>query len=55
VREKRIEFSVRERPEACYQIAKIELNIDKRPLLAVQKIFKKVKKKLVTPRNVDNA
>jgi len=49
VREKRIEFSVRERPEACYQIAKIEPNIDKWPWRAVQKNFKKVKKKLVTP------
>jgi len=37
------------RPEACYQTTKIEPNIDKWPSRAVQKNFKKMKKKLVTP------
>ena len=38
--------------EACYQN---EPNKDKWPYQSVQKFFKKVKKKLVTPGNVDNA
>jgi hypothetical protein len=37
------------RPEACYQITKIEPNIDKWLFRVVQKNFKKMKKKLVTP------
>jgi hypothetical protein len=35
--------------EVCYQISQNEPNIDKWPSQAVQKFFKKMKKKLVTP------